>query len=183
MTPWRFRHARRELDRGGVLAYPTEAVFGLGCDPANPVAVARILALKNRSWEKGLILIAADLDQVRPWIAPLDSALEQRVLSTWPGPVTWLLPTNRDTPAWLTGAHDQLAVRVPDHPLARALCRWRGPLVSTSANPEGRIPARTSLQVRRYFPHRVSIFPGRVGQRPRPSEIRDSRDGRIVRAG
>ncbi len=86
------------LRRGGIVAYPTEAVYGLGCDPANPAAVARLLDLKQRPASKGLILIAATEAALRPWLAPIDAATEARIRPTWPGPTTWLLPAADDCP-------------------------------------------------------------------------------------
>ena len=182
LSPWRRRDCVRCLRAGGIIAYPTEAVFGLGCDPGNETAVRRLLALKRRPLSKGLILIAASLAQLKPFIEPLDSAARTRLEAGWPGPLTWLLPARR-APVWLRGRHDTLAVRVTAHPLAAELCRaWGGPLVSTSANVGGRPPARTLLALRRRLGGKVDyIVPGQVGGAVRPTEIRDLASGRIVR--
>ena len=145
---WKLREAARCFHRGGLIAYPTEAVYGLGCDPLDSAAVERLLRLKDRPVAKGLILIAADFAQLLPFVRQLPPDLMQPVFDSWPGPNTWLLPARKDTPAWLTGCHDSLAVRVTAHPIAGALCRaCRSPLVSTSANLSRRPPARTGLQV------------------------------------
>lgn len=183
--PWHLRTAARLLHDGAVIAYPTEAVYGLGCDPLNPDAVMRLLALKQRPMSAGLILIAADLSQVEPFLQPLSVALRRKVSATWPGPVTWLLPARAAVPVWLRGRHACLAVRVTAHAGAAALCRqFGGALVSTSANPRGQIPARSALRVRRYFADRLDyLLPGPLGGRRHPSEIRDARTGRILRAG
>lgn len=175
--------AVRTLRAGGVIAYPTEAVFGLGCDPFNPQAVLRLLELKRRPMEKGLILIAADIDQLAPFMAPLSAADHAHLKASWPGPNTWLVPARPETPAWLRGAHHTLAVRVTAHPVASALCQAAGhALVSTSANPAGRPPARSALQVRRYFADRLdAIVTGALGTEPRPTAIRDLRTGKTVR--
>ena len=172
----------RVLRRGGIIAYPTEAVFGLGCDPGNATAVKRILHIKQRSPAKGFILIAATLTHLEPFIEPLDMLSRTRVAATWPGPVTWLLPA-RNAPAWLRGCHDTLAVRVTAHPLAATLCHaWGGPLVSTSANLSGRPPARSALQVHRRLGNLVDyIVPGATGGATQPTEIRDLQSGRVVR--
>jgi L-threonylcarbamoyladenylate synthase len=185
MYSWHLRQAARTLKRGGIVAYPTEGVWGLGCDPANPDTLARLLALKRRPTGKGLILIASDFRQLTPWLAPLDSANEQRAFATWPGPVTWLWPAGPAAPALLRGSHDTLAVRVTDHPLAGALCaRFGGPLVSTSANLAGRRPARNALQARLRLGGRFDILlPGATGGRTQPTEIRDARTGAIIRPG
>jgi L-threonylcarbamoyladenylate synthase len=146
--------------------------------------VRRILEIKRRPERKGLILIAADLIQLSPFVESLSPARMSDVLRTWPGPVTWLLPVRAGTPAWLTGDHDTLAVRVTAHPLAAALCRTAASaLVSTSANRSGLGPARTALQVRLQLGRDVDyILPGTCGKRAQPSTIRDGRTGVIVRA-
>ncbi|MGB5495457.1 MAG: Sua5/YciO/YrdC/YwlC family protein, partial [Sedimenticolaceae bacterium] len=113
----KLQHAARVLRAGGVVAYPTEAVFGLGCDPLNRSAVLRLLAIKQRPMDKGLILIANRLEQLLPFLRPLDPKVEQRLQETWPGPVTWLLPAHPAAPRWLRGRHTKLAVRVTAHPL------------------------------------------------------------------
>lgn len=171
------------MAEGGLIAYPTEAVFGLGCDPLNEAAVARLLELKRRPLHKGLIVLAADLQQLQPFLAPLDSELQQKLDRTWPGPVTWILPASPATPFWLTGNRPAIAVRVTDHPLAAELCAACGPLVSTSANITGSAPARTALQARlRLGPAIDVVVPGAVGGQMRPTEIRDGRSGNILRS-
>jgi len=140
-------------------------------------------ALKGRPRQKGLILIAADFEQLRPLVIELDAARMAPVRASWPGPVTWLLPAAPDLPDWLSGGRDTLAVRVTAHPLAAALCRAAGmPLVSSSANLSGRPPARSALQVRRGCPGVDMIVPGAVGGAERPTEIRDARDGKLLRS-
>ena len=171
------------LKSGGILAYPTEAVFGLGCDPDNAWAVQRLLALKQRPVGKGLILIAADFAQLEPFVEPLEASVMSRIWPTWPGPVTWLLPARSVTPCWLTGRHDTLAVRVTAHLLAAALCRTAGPLVSTSANRSNHPPARSALQVRlRLDGNFDDIVVGNCGGRAQPSTIRDGRTGEVIRS-
>lgn len=181
---FRLRRAARLIASGGVVAYPTEAVYGLGCDPWNAEAVGRILEIKRRPEHKGLILIAADPGQLDPFVEPLSPTRMSEILATWPGPVTWLLPAKPETPSWLTGRHDTLAVRVTAHPLASALCRAAGSaLVSTSANRSGLAPARTALQVRLQLGGEVDyVLTGPCGGRDQPSVIRDGVTGAFVRA-
>lgn len=185
MSDWHLKRAAALLHRGGVVAYPTEAVWGLGCAPLDGAAVMRLLALKRRPAHKGLILIGATFEQLLPFLAPLAPALRQKIFATWPGPVTWLLPARADTPYWLRGAHASLAVRVTAHPVAAALCRaFGGALVSTSANVAGRPPARSGVQVRRRFDGALDyIVPGALGAAARPTEIRDALSGAVVRPG
>ena len=182
---WRVRRAARVLRAGGVIAYPTEAVYGLGCDPFDASAVLRVLALKRRAPDRGLIVIAADADALRPLLLPQPEEVMAAVLASWPGASTWLLPAAPGVPAWITGGSECVAVRVTAHPLAARLARaFGGPLVSTSANRSGRSAARTALKARRAFGAGVDYYlSGATGGAARPSTIRDARDGRIVRAG
>jgi L-threonylcarbamoyladenylate synthase len=172
------------LAGGGVIAYPTEGVWGLGCEPLNHHACRRILALKRRGAGKGFILIAAEFAQVEPFLASLAPAKLKPVRASWPGPVTWLLPAAPWVPAHLSGGRDTLAVRVTAHPVARALCeRYGGPIVSTSANASGRRPARSALQVHRQFGARVDyVLAGELGALRGPTPIRDLASGKAVRA-
>jgi len=183
--PWHLRRAAQLLRDGAVIAYPTEAVYGLGCDPLNASAVIRLLELKQRPLEAGLILIAADFNQVEHFLEPVSASLQRKIFATWPGPVTWLLPARPEVPVWLRGRHESLAVRVTAHAGCVALCRaYGGALVSTSANPRGRKPAQTPLQLRRYFDDSIDyLLPGPLGTRTRPSEIRDARTGKVLRNG
>ena len=183
VQPWKLREAARAVRGGGVIAYPTEAVYGLGCDPLNGAAVQQLLTLKDRPESKGLILIAANFDQLRPFVGQLATAMINTVMTSWPGPNTWILPAALHLPRWLSGAHASLAVRVTDHPIAAALCRaCNSPLVSTSANPSGSRPARTAFAVRRYFPTGVDlIVTAPVGDLLQPTRIRSAFDGREIR--
>ncbi len=185
MNGLRLRAAARVIRAGGIVAYPTEAVFGLGCDPRNEQAVRRLLALKRRPASKGLILIAANFEQLNPFLQPLTPSDQARIAASWPGPYTWLIPARTTAPRWLRGRHDTLAVRVTAHPLAAMLCRVCGhPLVSTSANLSGRPPARGALAVRRQLGRHLDyMLPGPTGGAAKPTEIRDLRTGRRVRGG
>ena len=182
--PFQTRQAVRVLHAGGVIAYPTEAVYGLGCDPMDAAAVLRILELKKRPWQKGLILIASDRQQLDPFILPLSQELQTLLDESWPGPITWLLPAHPEVPYWLRGEHNSIAVRVTAHAGTRVLCEAFGrAIVSTSANPATLPPARSPLKVRRYFGDGLGmILHGPLGGRAQPSEIRDASSGRVIRA-
>jgi len=176
------QQAVARLQAGGVIAYPTETVYGLGCDPVNESAVLRILELKQRPVDKGLILIAATADQFKRYIDPATFARYPHVLESWPGPNTWLIPCKPDTPRWLRGDFDTLAVRVIDHPVATSLCKlFNGPIVSTSANPAGHEPAMSALEVKTYFPDTLDmILNGNVGSGA-VSTIRDAETRQLIR--
>ena len=171
------------LQQGGVIAYPTEAVYGLGCDPANHKAVQKILELKQRDRNKGLILIAAAFEQLSPFLEEIEESLKQRVLATWPGPVTWLWPAKTEVSSWLRGEHTTIAIRVTAHPLVVELCRtFGGALVSTSANVSGKPPARDAEQVQAQFKDQLDyILEGEVGGLAKPSQIRDVVTGKVLR--
>lgn len=169
---------RRHLASGGVIAYPTESCYGLGCDPRNARAVAAILHLKGRPKTKGLILIGSAPEQFTPYLAKPPAAWPQY----WPGPTTLLLSAGRHCPRWLTGRHTKLAVRVTAHRDAAALCQSLGmALVSTSANRAGQIMLRTAAACRRTFGGAVRVLDGRIGKRRRPSTIVDPASGGVFR--
>lgn len=173
------------LIRGGVIAYPTEAVWGVGCDPFDESAVARLLAIKQRPVDKGLILVAGALEQLDgllDWdLLPTDRS--EAVFASWPGPHTWIVPASGRVPHWITGAHDGVAVRVSAHPVVVALCAgFGGPLVSTSANIGGEPPAFTRAQL---DPALLALLDGtcagETGGLAAATPIRDARTGTRLR--
>jgi len=173
------------LRAGGVIAYPTEAVFGLGCDPRNAAACARLFALKQRPATQGVLLIAATFEQVAPFIdlAATPAQAIERARASWPGPHTWIFPRAPGTPSWIAGTHAGIALRVTAHPPAAALCNAFGAaLVSTSANRHGASPALSADEVRGAFGAELdAILNGTVGGLERPTPIRDAISGAIVR--
>lgn len=178
------RRAADIVRRGGVIAYPAEGVWGLGCDPWNAQAVAYLLALKRRPAHKGLILVAATIEQFASCMAPLDELSRARLMKSWPGPQTWLVPASAEVPIWIRGKFDTVALRVSNHPVIRALCtELGGPMVSTSANPAGANPARALYQARRYFLSSIELYvPGALGNNRRPTAIRHLLSGKEIRA-
>jgi len=179
------QQAAKILTDGGVIAYPTEAVFGLGCDPLNEAAVMRLLHLKNRLPDKGVILIASSWPQLQSFVQYIPPDKLAKVLDTWPGPVTWVFPASDYVPEWIRGAHTTVAVRVTAHPIASLLCKEFGkPIVSTSANIEGHEPARDEKTVQKVFNDKIDLLvSGQVGDHAKPTEIRDALTGKILRAG
>jgi len=179
---WRLRQAVKTLNMGGTIAYPTEAVFGVGCDPWDEDAVFDLLEIKQRPWTKGLILIASDFNQLQDFIEPVSAELLKQLQETWPGPVTWLLPARETVPEYLTGQHKTIAVRVTAHPLTRQLCdAFGGAIVSTSANITGLRPAKNVHQVRWQLPAIDYVLAGALGGADKPSQIRDAQSGQILR--
>lgn len=172
---------RAYLKRGGVIAYPTESCFGLGCDPRHRAAVQKILRLKRRSWRKGLILVAASLGQVRRFIQPLTEAEQNTLRQHWPGPYTFLLPASAHAPKGVIGRHRTIAVRISAHPQVAWLTHKLGPLVSTSANVAGAKPLTRAAAVHSVFGNAVRVLPGRVGKRKQPSVIIDLHSGARLR--
>ena len=173
--------AARAIRAGGIVAYPTESCYGLGCDPLNRAAVLRLLKLKRRPAAKGLILIAYD----RAQLTRIARELPDAVRKSWPGPNTWLVTPTRRVPAWIRGRHPRVAVRVTAHPPAAALCRAAGiAIVSTSANRGGERPARDEHEVRRRFGDSIDyVVPGRIGTRRRPTPIIDAATQALIRHG
>lgn len=174
------------LRHQAVIAYPTESIFGLGCDPDSESAVMQLLALKQRPIEKGLILIADNYQQLLPYIDDTHLSQQQKatVFASWPGPVTWLFPKSATTPYFLTGQFTSLAVRVTAHPVVKDLCAKFGkPLVSTSANLTTLPPCKTAQEVYQQFGDDFPVLAGGLGGREKPSEIRDVKTGQIIRVG
>ncbi|MFH2133598.1 MAG: Sua5/YciO/YrdC/YwlC family protein [Pseudomonadota bacterium] len=177
------RSLAAHLKRGGVIAYPTESCYGLGCDPRNRRAVQRILKLKQRPQRKGLILIASDYHQVETFIQPLTAAEQLRLQQDGAQAVTYLMPAKPSCPRWLRGEHASMAVRLTAHPFAQQLCRSvDSALVSTSANRSGMRAAKTYAECSRMFGKSVWVLRGRVGKRKRPSTIKAWAGDRIVRS-
>lgn len=173
------------LRHGGVVAYPTEAVWGLGCDPRDEAATLRLLALKQREVAKGLILIAANEAQLAPFVEldALHASQRDALRASWPGPNTWIVPASPGAPRWITGEHDGIAVRVSAHPGVVALCEaFGGAVVSTSANRAG-LPAAGTFDA--LDPAVVAgvdaLLEGETGGLDRPSVIRDARSGTVLR--
>lgn len=174
------------LKDGKVIAYPTEAVFGLGCDPDNQQAVLQLLALKKRPIEKGLILIAANLKQLEPYFDKLSLTQKEIELINQPRDLatTWLVKKNINTPTWLTGQFDSIAIRISHHPLVQELClAFTKPLVSTSANLSGQPPCRTLAEIAIQFGEQFPVLKGETGKQRNPSQIRDIMTGSIIRQG
>lgn len=173
------------IGRGGVIAYPTEAVWGLGCHPLNETATLRLLSIKQRAVAKGLILVASHLDQLREFV-DLDHLAPERleeIHASWPGPHTWIVPAGPAAPAWVTGARPGIAVRVSAHPVVAALCDACGhALVSTSANRAGDPPARRQDALDRTLLQRLDgMVEGETGGLERPTPIRDAATGAALR--
>jgi L-threonylcarbamoyladenylate synthase len=182
----KIRQAARVIESGGVVAYPTEAVYGLGCDPSNSAAVGEILRLKRRRAAAGLILIAAHISQLEGWIDPTAVEL-QRLINTprTDTSISWVISAGPLAPDWITGGRPSIAVRITAHPIAAALCHEAGmPIVSTSANRHGAQPARSAHAARYAFGTAIDlILPGQTGRQSNPSEIRNAQTDAILRTG
>ena len=171
------------LQEGGVIAYPTETVYGLGCDPDNTQAIKKLLAIKHRPAEKGLILIASNFTQLQPYLSDVPAAIAQKAFATWPGPYTWLWPARNNVSSLLRGQHHSLAVRVSAHPIVQQLCQtFNKPLISTSANKSGEPPAQTNKQIEAMFNNELDyIVEGQTGMSGMATEINDLMTGKNIR--
>jgi len=161
------------VNQGGVIAYPTETVWGLGCDPFNQDAVNRLLKIKQRRPEKGLILVAGSIEQVEPLLKNLKH--RKKIIASWPGPVTWIIPGRGLIPQWITGKHETVAIRVSNHPVVQQLCLDVGHLlVSTSCNRAGKPVVSSAMQAHARFHQQLDyVLPGKV-MKGTPSQIIDS---------
>lgn len=179
-------HVVEFFNQGGIIAYPTEAVFGLGCDPDNKEAVEKLLKLKNRPMSKGLILLAANYSQLLPYIDDNKIPQDKRssILSRWPNGITQLLPINVNLPHYLHGQFDTIAVRVTSQSDVVALCNETNkPIVSTSANFSGGIPAKTWQEAEKTFGQKVDyIIKGKTLGFSQPSIILDGLTGEVLRS-
>ncbi len=175
------RRAIRVLRAGGVVSYPTEGVFGLGCCADDPAALARLLRLKHRDPDKGLILIAAQSAHLHGWMKLPDGKSLPPPLAG--RPITWIVPAAPDVSRLIRGSHADLAIRLTNNPIAYALCdALQAPLVSTSANRSGRPVVRNRFTLRREFGHLVDyVVPGDCGPASGPSEIRHFQSGLVLR--
>lgn len=170
------------IREGGIIAYPTETLPGLGCLASSEAAVKKLLKIKKRTADKGLILLASQFEQLEPWMAPLDPQQRQKLLLSSATPTTWLVPSAEKTNPLVQGKHDRLAVRITTHPVARELCRLTGEaIISTSANLTGE---PTALHLDEISPAILDqldlILIGSEGNR-KPSKIRDLVSDRVVR--
>ncbi len=173
------------FNRGGIIAYPTEAVFGVGCDPDNEDALMRLLQLKQRPAEKGLILLAGDYSQLLPYIdeGKISDELRTKLLSRWPDGITQLVPKNQTLSPLLSGKFDLIAVRVTSQPDVVALCRKTNkPIVSTSANLSGQEPAKTWQSLPLVLEEKLDfIIKGKTLGHENPSQIINALTGEVIR--
>ncbi len=180
-SPFQIRQAASAIRNQGVICYPTESVFGLGCDPLCYTAVDKILQLKQRPVEKGLILIASRIEQLAPFIQLSEEQQAQLLGQT--SAITWLVNKSATTPPWISGSHSKVAIRLSKHPLVRALCnQLDSAIVSTSANPSTQAAARTLLRVKQYFPDQLDYYlNGELGNTGNATPIIDMQSGNIIR--
>lgn len=171
---------------GGVIAYPAEACFGIGCHPENTRGLMRIREMKSRSAEQGFILVADALPELRPYLhwEVLEQAQRQRIDASWPGPITWLIPASARSDTALRGRFSTLAVRVTAFSSLKALCRAvGGPLVSTSANRGGQAPLTTADEVEAVFADEIDyLLDLPIQGLDSPSQIIDAVTGTTIRA-
>ncbi len=176
------QQAVKALKAGEVIAYPTESCFGLGCDPQNQKALEKIIQLKARSANKGLILIASSIEQAKTYVVFENLDLEEQILDSWPGPNTWLLPPKPLVNQLLRGEFPLLAIRVTAHSIAKQLCdSFGGAIVSTSANLAGEPALLDTKSVAQVFGKQLHIVEGVIGEDTKPSTIRDGLTGQILR--
>ena len=180
-SKFHIRRAANIIHHNGIICYPTDSIYGLGCDPLSATAVKKILQLKGRPVEKGMIIIAGNLNQLEPYI-DITETERNKILSTLPI-TTWLVKKSKLTPSWISGKHNTIAIRISRHPLVIELCETlHHPVVSTSVNPSSARPASTSLQCRQYFSTQIDQYLiGSPGQLSKPSTIIDIKTDQVMR--
>ncbi len=171
--------------RGAVIAYPTEACFGIGCDPVNEIAIRRVIRLKNRPRGMGLILIADCIEKLLPFMALNNESMLDPAMASWPGPYTWIFPASERMPIALRTPSHTVAVRVTAHRGAAQLSRLAGcAIVSTSANRHGQMPIRDHRTVWRCLGDALDfVVRGPLGKQKSPTRITDATSGRVLRSG
>jgi len=184
MSPWAINRLSKAVENAAVIAYPTDTIWGLGCHPMCATAVIRIMNIKQRGLEKGLILLSPDLDYCKPYISDeLSSQQIDQLQESDSHPVTWLVPASPGCPIWLTGQHSTIAIRLTDHPFIVSICSaMQTPIVSTSANRRGKPSVRNALQARRQFGAELdAIVTGFSTGTGAASEIRSLQSGHVSR--
>lgn len=182
MSPWALNRLVHALAGGAVIGYPTDTIWGFGCDPFAPQSVVRIFQIKQRPIEKGLILLSSRLEYCDPFIK-LDQQQRAQVSLPAEQPTTWLVDASDNCPPWICGNHTTVALRITDHPLLTYLCpRLQSPLVSTSANVAGKSTARSALQLRRQFGKQLDfIVTGFSSGGRQASQIKSLASGDLLR--
>ncbi|SUO97022.1 L-threonylcarbamoyladenylate synthase [Suttonella ornithocola] len=166
-----------------VFAYPTEAVYGLGGNPASEKAIHQILQLKGRAASKGLIMVANDWAQCENWIGAVSLSDKKAMIAlSQERPTTFILPAGKKVARQLTDAETgRVALRISMHPIIQALCKlFNQPIISTSANLSGEAPAQSAEKVQQIFPT-LPLIAGSLGQATRPSRIIDWETKQIIR--
>ena len=178
------RVAVRVLLSGGIIACPTEGVWGLSCRATDKIAIKRLLELKKRSSEKGLIILVSSLQQVKEWIGPIPCYAREHLHSEGHRPITWLLPSTSKCPPILNGGRHSVAIRIVNLFNLIHFCKKVGPIVSTSANHSGCQPLLLRHQVVARFGKTIDwICAGRTGGLKGPTRIEDPINRRIIRPG
>lgn len=174
--------AAEVLLAGGVIAYPTETLPGIGCLATDAAAIRRILKIKQRPASKGLIILVSSPDQLQPSITALDENMTQRLQQITALPTTWLLPVGEDKLPLLHGEHDRLAVRVSRHPTASSLCNTvNQAIVSTSINTTGEPAARYLSEIPAAILNQLDLLLTGPEGTGTPSEIRDIVTNQVIR--
>jgi len=181
---WQAYQAAMIIRRGGVIAYPTETVYGLGCSPLQAQALQRIVQIKKRSPQKGLILISHRSELLHRFMGYLSPQQYQQLNTLQTRATTWLVPAAAGISPLLTGGHKTVAVRLSQHPLIQLLSEYlQSPIISTSANISGHDVCRSPLQIKLMFKQQLDkIIYGTVAADALPSRIIDIRSGNIIRA-
>ena len=181
------RKAEDVLIKGGVIAYPTDTVYGLGANAMNEEAVRKIFLFKKRDESKPLLLVVSKEFNLKEIVTEVSPQAVKLIKAFWPGPLTIIFKASNTLSSFLTGGTGKIGVRVPDNAIVlRLLSICRFPITSTSANPSGMEEAKTAEQVKNYFPGKIDlIINGGESHQNLPSTIVEIEKGelKILRKG
>lgn len=175
------RHAAHIINHGGIIAYPTETVYGLGCDIYNPDAIEKINIIKQRPLNKQFIILVGEIAQIRSLIEINDK--EKSIIENTTEPTSWVIKASPLAPEWLTDDRNMLTIRISQNSLVKKLCHILGHgIISTSANISGKKPARTSLDLHNAFHDKVDkILVSNQKTFNKPSKIIRLCDNYVIR--
>lgn len=175
------RLAAQQIKYGGIIAYPTDTIYGLGCDPYNIEAVENLNLIKQRPLNKQFILLAGQFNQIAPLI--IVNSEQKKLVEDTTESISWIADASSTAPSWLIGKTNTLTVRISQNEIVKKLCNALGhAIISTSANLSGKLPATNSLTIRKYFGARLNhSLATNKKLKAKPSKIIRLCDNRVIR--
>jgi len=182
-APEEYEDISDAIVKGKIIAYPTESVFGIGCDPENEQSINKIIEIKNRGKQKGLIIIADEVKKLSKFIHKdyLDLFIKKSDIES--KPTTWIVPSSKHVLNLVKGEDSSVALRITQHPIASRICKYSNKaIISTSANISSKTPAKNSNEILMQFGEEIDIIvDGRVGDSIKPTQIVDLITNKVIR--